>query len=66
MNWYSFVYRYYMAKYYTKDDVKVFVAAGKITPEEYQKITGDPYYTVAPEPEPTPEVTPEVTTESGV
>lgn len=59
MNWYSFVYRYYKAGYYTKDDVKVFVVAGKITPAQYQEITGESYYTPAPAPEPTPEPTPE-------
>lgn len=36
------VKRYY-PKYYSKDDVKKFVAAGQITPEEYKEITGDDY-----------------------
>lgn len=33
----------YYLRFYTKDQVKVFVDAGKITPEQYQEITGDPY-----------------------
>ena len=39
---YNTVSRYY-PKYYSKEDVKVFVAAGKITEEEYKEITGDKY-----------------------
>ena len=60
MNWYSFVSRYYAAKYYSNEDVRVFVQAGKITPAQYETITGEPYATaVAPAPEPAPEPTPE-------
>lgn len=33
----------YYPKYYSKEDVKVFVAAGKLTAEEYKEITGDEY-----------------------
>ena len=40
---YAIVKRYYDKGIYTKDDVKKFVAAGKITPEEYEKITGEKY-----------------------
>lgn len=36
------VKRYY-PKYYSKEDVKVFVAAGKLTEEEYKEITGEVY-----------------------
>jgi uncharacterized XkdX family phage protein len=43
MNWFSLVQRYYNAGYYTKEQVAVFVTSGKITPEQYQQITGDPY-----------------------
>ena len=39
---YNTVKRYY-PKYYSKEDVKVFVAAGQLTPEEYKEITGDKY-----------------------
>lgn len=37
------VKEYYEDGTYTKDDVRKFVAAGKITAEEYVKITGQPY-----------------------
>ena len=37
------VKRYYDIKIYSKDNVKVFVRANKITPEEYKEITGDVY-----------------------
>ena len=39
---YNTVTRYY-PKYYSKEDVKVFVAAVKLTAEEYKEITGDEY-----------------------
>lgn len=35
--------RYYDMGIYTKENVKVFVVASKITVEEYQLITGDEY-----------------------
>jgi uncharacterized XkdX family phage protein len=35
------VKRYYDLKIYDNDSVKVFVRAGKITPEEYKLITGE-------------------------
>lgn len=40
---YETVKRYYDLGYYDKDDVAKFVAKGKITPEEYELITGEPY-----------------------
>lgn len=43
LDYYSLVKRYYERGYYTTDDVKVFVVAGKITTEQYQEITGEPY-----------------------
>lgn len=42
---YSSIKRYYDSGRYTKDQVKVFVQAGWITPEQYQEITGDEYVT---------------------
>ncbi|MEK5528525.1 XkdX family protein [Viridibacillus sp. FSL R5-0468] len=42
MDYYAIVERYY-PKYYTKDQVKVFVVAEKITPEEYKEITNENY-----------------------
>ena len=43
LDYYSIVKRYYDRGYYTKDDVKVFVRAGKITPEQYEEIVGESY-----------------------
>lgn len=31
----------YYPRFYSKDMVKVFVSAGKITPEQYEEITGE-------------------------
>lgn len=45
IDYYSLVKRYYERGYYTKDDVKVFVQAGKITPEQYEEITSESYVT---------------------
>jgi uncharacterized XkdX family phage protein len=41
--WFDLIKYYYDRGYYTNDDVKVFVEAGYITPEEYEQITGEPY-----------------------
>lgn len=40
---YNVVKRYYSKGFYTDDDVKVFVVAGKITNDEYKEITGEDY-----------------------
>lgn len=40
---YKIVKRYYNKGIYSKENVKVFVRAGKITAEQYQEITGDAY-----------------------
>lgn len=40
---YEIVKRYYDKKIYTKENVKTFVKAGKITPEQYEQITEDTY-----------------------
>lgn len=40
---YKIVKRYYDTGRYDNDDVKKFVAAGKLTEDEYFKITGEPY-----------------------
>ena len=37
------VKRYYDKGIYSAEDVATFVRAGKITPEEYEIITGEPY-----------------------
>ena len=41
--YYKTVKRYYDKGIYDNDDVAVFVRTGKITPEEYEMITGEPY-----------------------
>lgn len=43
MNWFDKVQRYYDGGYYTLDQVKVFVKAGKITKEQYKEITNEDY-----------------------
>lgn len=43
---YRVVKRYYDMGIYTKDNVAMFVKAGKITPEQYKTITGDDYVEV--------------------
>lgn len=43
MNWYSKIKRYYDKGYYSVDDVKIFVEAGKITEEQFKEITGEDY-----------------------
>jgi uncharacterized XkdX family phage protein len=43
VDWFSIVKRHYDAGRYDADDVAVFVTAGKITPEQYQTITGAEY-----------------------
>lgn len=40
---YKVVKRYYDKGFYTEEDVKKFVKAGKLTPEEYEDITGTAY-----------------------
>lgn len=41
--YYKTVKRYYDKGIYDESDVALFVRAGKITPEEYEMITGEPY-----------------------
>ena len=40
---FSIVKRYYDKVIYSNEDVKKFVLAGKITPEQYKEITGEEY-----------------------
>ncbi|NDI34698.1 XkdX family protein [Chengkuizengella sediminis] len=42
MDWFKIVQRYY-PKYYSKENVKVFVERTKITDEQYEQIVGEPY-----------------------
>ena len=40
---FNVVKRYYDKCIYTKDDVAVFVRAGRLTSEQYEQITGETY-----------------------
>ena len=40
---FKIIKRYYNRRIYTKENVAVFVASGKITKEEFKKITGIEY-----------------------
>lgn len=40
---YEKVKKYYDRGIYTKEQVAVFVEKGKLTPAQYEEITGDPY-----------------------
>jgi len=40
---FTIVKRYYDKGIYTADDVAVFVRAGRLTPEQYEQITGETY-----------------------
>lgn len=40
---FKIVKRFYDKGYYTKEDVAVFVKAGKITAEQYEEIVGEKY-----------------------
>jgi uncharacterized XkdX family phage protein len=43
VNWFDTVKNYYDSGLYTKEQVAVFVAKGKITLEQYEQITGEEY-----------------------
>lgn len=43
MDWYGMIKRYYDANYWTDSQVKQAVSLGKISPDQYQQITGQPY-----------------------
>lgn len=43
MDWFKTISDFYKSGYYTDDQVKVFVAKSKITPDQYQQITGEVY-----------------------
>lgn len=40
---FTIVKRYYDKGIYTAEDVAVFVRTGRLTPEQYQEITGEEY-----------------------
>lgn len=41
--WFRVVKAYYDAGYYDNESVRLFTRKGKLTPEEYEEITGEPY-----------------------
>ncbi|MBV4445299.1 XkdX family protein [Clostridium tyrobutyricum] len=43
MDWLKTISSYYSDGYYTVDQVKVFVAKGKITADQFKQITGQDY-----------------------
>lgn len=43
MNWFKRVKQGYDGGFYTKEQVAIFVVAGRITAEQYEEITGDEY-----------------------
>jgi len=43
VDWFTIVKRHYDAGRYDAADVAVFVRAGKITAQQYEQITGEPY-----------------------
>jgi uncharacterized XkdX family phage protein len=43
MDWFNMIKDYYNSGYYTKEQVAVFVQKGKLTPVQYEAITGDVY-----------------------
>lgn len=43
MDWFKTVSWYYKDGFYTNEQVKMFVEKSKITAEQYQEITGEPY-----------------------
>lgn len=43
MDWFKTISDYYKAGFYNDSQVRVFTIKGKITPEQYQQITGQPY-----------------------
>ena len=43
MNWFTTINNYYKAGYYIIEQVKIFVAKGKITVDQFQTITGQAY-----------------------
>jgi uncharacterized XkdX family phage protein len=43
IDWFKTVKENYEAEFYSKEQVKVFVVKGKITTEQFNEITGEPY-----------------------
>jgi uncharacterized XkdX family phage protein len=43
MDWFKTVNEYYISGFYTKAQVAVFVQKGKLTPAQYEEITGEVY-----------------------
>lgn len=45
MDWFTTIKDYYDTGLYGNEKVKLFVVKGKITPEQYEEITGETYTT---------------------
>lgn len=43
IDWFTYIKGFYEKGLWTKKQVHDVVAAGRITPEQYEEITGDPY-----------------------
>lgn len=43
INWFKRISEHYENGRYDNSEVKIFVECGKITPDEYKKITGEDY-----------------------
>ena len=43
MDWFEKIKRYFDGGYYTIEEVKIFVKAGKITESQFTEITGEVY-----------------------
>nr|MDH3163246.1 XkdX family protein [Bacillus licheniformis] len=43
IDWYTYIKGFYEDGLWTKKQVHDVVVAGRITPEQYEEITGDPY-----------------------
>jgi len=43
IDWYTYIKGFYEGGLWSKKQVHDVVAAGRITPEQYEEITGDPY-----------------------
>lgn len=50
--WYDSISRYYNLGYYTEENMRTFVFAGRISEQEFEEITGIPYNQAEVQPQP--------------
>lgn len=43
MDWFAYIKKFYIDGDWTMEQVAAAVVKGKITPEQYEEITGEPY-----------------------